>query len=109
MGISSRARLPAPMGFRMTSAKPAAFLVLLPAVQCSIAQAKTPLQFLREASSASFRPGHTLPPLTRWGWSMEYDVRVELCERWGYALEFGDDASAENVKQLEDPKSEASR
>src|SRR5438067_1872713 len=49
---------------------------------------KTPVELLREMKPPQFRKGHTLPPLTRWGWTLDYDVRVELCEHWGYALEF---------------------
>ena len=90
----------------MSTHRPILILLVLLGVTV---EAKTPLEFLREAPPPHFHTGHTLPPLTRWGWSMEFDVRVELCERWGYALEFGDDASAEHVKQLDDPKSEAGR
>ena len=73
------------------------------------AQAKTALDHLRETPKPHFRKGHTLPPLTRWGWTMPYDVRVELCDHWGYALEFGGYADPNYVKQLEDPNSVPSR
>jgi hypothetical protein len=53
------------------------------------ASAKDALQFLQQAPPPVFRKGHTLLPLTRWGWTMREDVRVELAARWGYALEFG--------------------
>jgi len=71
---------------------------------CGVASAATPLDHLRAAPKPRFREGHTLPPLTRWGWMMSYDVRVELAEHWGYALELGE-ANAGLVKQLEDAKS----
>jgi hypothetical protein len=64
---------------------------------------------LRAAPAPEFRAGHTLPPLTRWGWSMPYEVRVELCERWGYALEFGGYATPQTVARLDDPTSVESK
>ncbi len=70
--------------------------------------AKTAIEHLREAPKPEFRAGHTLFPLTRWGWSMPFDVRVELAERWGYALELGQ-ADERLLKQLDDPQSVASR
>lgn len=71
--------------------------------------AETALEFLQEAPKPQFRQGHTLLPLTRWGWTMPFEVRVELCENWGYALEFGGYASERSVKQLDDPNSIASK
>ena len=53
------------------------------------ARADTALQVLRNAQEPRSRQGHTLLPLTRWGWTMPLEVRVELAKRWGYALEFG--------------------
>src|SRR4051812_32833366 len=49
----------------------------------------TPAQWLAAQPKPVFRPGHTLPPLTRWGWVLPLDARIELTEHWGYALEFG--------------------
>lgn len=34
-----------------------------------------------------FKPGHTLPPLTRWAWPLSYELNKELAEDWGYALD----------------------
>lgn len=73
------------------------------------AYAKTALEMLRETPKPQFREGHTFLPLTRWGWTMAYDVRVELAEHWGYALEFGPYATINVVKQLDDPKSVPSK
>jgi hypothetical protein len=70
---------------------------------------KTALEYLREAPQPHFRQGHSLLPLSRWGWSMPFEVRVELCECWGYALEFGLYATAESVKALDNPNSDESR
>lgn len=74
----------------------------------SAVSSKTALQFLKEAPKPAFKEGHTLYPLTRWGWTMPFEVRVELAENWGYALEFGE-ANPASVKQLEDPQSTLSK
>ena len=71
-------------------------------------QARTALDHLRAQPKPHFRAGHTLPPLTRWGWQMPYEVKVELAENWGYALELGE-ANARLVESLDDPASEPSR
>lgn len=64
------------------------------------AGAKTAEQFLAELEKPRFRPDHTLPRLTRWGWSMAFNVRVQLCEDWGYALEFGGYATTSAVANV---------
>ncbi|MBC7329464.1 hypothetical protein H5T88_03805 [bacterium] len=92
---------------RLTLARFCAFTTIL-LILPHLSEAKTALQFLQEAPKPKFRQGHTLPPLTRWGWEMPFEVRVELAENWGYALEFGS-ASPEAVRQLDDPNSIQSR
>ena len=72
-------------------------------------QAKDALGFLRDAAKPCFREGHTLLPLTRWGWAMPFKVRVELADNWGYALEFGGYATARSVGQLDNPDSVPSK
>jgi hypothetical protein len=72
------------------------------------ARAKTPLEAIQTQPRPKFRPGHTLLPLSRWGWNMPFDVRVELCEHWGYALEFGA-INERAVAQLDDPESDQAR
>ncbi|MCM8769910.1 MAG: hypothetical protein NC911_09670 [Candidatus Omnitrophica bacterium] len=52
--------------------------------------AKTPYQFLQEAKKPEFRKGHTLLPLSRWGWELANDVRIELARNWGYGLELNE-------------------
>jgi hypothetical protein len=74
-----------------------------------LARAETALEQLRAAPKPHFREGHTLPPLTRWGWTMPFEVRLELTEHWGYALEFGGYVTPEAVKELDDPNSVPSR
>jgi len=68
----------------------------------------TALEHLRRAPKPRFRDAHTLPRLSRWGWLMPLEARVELTEHWGYALEMGD-ANERLVKQLADPKSVPAR
>jgi hypothetical protein len=73
------------------------------------AGAGTALEALGKAPQPHFREEHTLLPLTRWGWTMPWEVRIELAERWGYALEFGGYATDEALRQLDDPESVASK
>jgi len=44
-------------------------------------------EYLRSRQQPKFFADHTLPALSRWGWSMTYDTAVELADNWGYALE----------------------
>ena len=62
------------------------------------------LEHPRAAPKPKFAATHALAPLTRWGWRLPLDLQVELCDRWGYALEFGE-ANAASVKKLDDPNS----
>ncbi|MGD8238511.1 MAG: hypothetical protein PVH68_08175 [Armatimonadota bacterium] len=86
-----------------------ALLVAVALPMMSVGYGKTALEHLQEAPKPRFRAGHTLARLTRWGWTMPFEVRVELAEHWGYALEFGGYASPRGISQLEDPESVASR
>ncbi len=70
--------------------------------------AKTPLELIQQQARPKFRAGHSLPRLTRWGWNMPYEVRLELCEHWGYALEFGV-VNERAVERLDDPQSDQAR
>ncbi len=47
-----------------------------------------PVDWLKSQPSPSFAPHSTLPPLTRWGWAMSFDLAKELADHWGYAVEF---------------------
>ena len=89
-----------------------ALLLTTLALACRVALADdrpSTLDQLLAEEPPVFREGHTLPPLTRWGWTMPYEVRVELCERWGYALEFGGYVTQEVADKLDDPDSIESR
>lgn len=96
-------------------------IVLMPLVLCSamsmpcgLAVAETgegdsTLAQLQSAPKPHFREGHTLPPLTRWGWTMPFEVRVELTENWGYALELEAYVTPQVAEQLDDPESVPSK
>jgi hypothetical protein len=66
----------------------------------------SPFDWLSKKNPPHFRPGYSLPPLTRFGWTLPFDLRVLLAEKWGYALEFGGYASRESVERaIHDDKS----
>mgnify|MGYP003335174325 CR=1 FL=1 len=69
----------------------------------------TPAEWLKAQPKPAFRDGHTLPPLTRFGWVLPLDARIELTEHWGYALEFGGYVDDKVVTRLDDPKSDESK
>ena len=74
------------------------------------AQTTTPFQYLKQIPAPNFKQGHTLPPLTRFGWVLPFDARVELADRWGYALEWGGYATPKTVaKAIADPKSDSAK
>ncbi len=67
------------------------------------ATAQTATEHLKAAKRPVFREGHTLLPLSRWGWTLPYETTVELCENWGYALEFGSYATMLAAEKAHDP------
>ena len=69
----------------------------------------TPAAWLRLQPRPTPRAGHTLPPLTRYGWVLPLDARIELTENWGYALEFGGYVGADVEGRLADPNSDESK
>jgi len=73
------ARLPCPAGGVL-----AADEVGAPAAAAAV----KPQDWLRAQTAPEFAPDATLPPLTRWGWAMSFEVAKELADRWGYAVEF---------------------
>jgi len=80
--------------------------VVVPAVLwlAGSAYAASALDHLRSATKPTFAAKHSLPPLTRWGWRLPFELQVELCSHWGYALELGE-ANANTLKQLDRPDS----
>ncbi len=68
----------------------------------------TPAQWLKEQPRPFACPDHTLPRLTRYGWVLPLDARIELTEHWGYGLEYGgyvDDAAAARLAQPDSDES----
>ncbi|MGB9677398.1 MAG: hypothetical protein ACPLZ9_02160, partial [Candidatus Ratteibacteria bacterium] len=59
-------------------------------ISCLGLDAKTPLEFLKEAKKPEFKKGHTLLPLSRWGWELDTQTKIELAKNWGYAIEIID-------------------
>ncbi len=57
---------------------------------------KTPYEFLKDAKKPDFKKGHTLLPLTRWGWCLGENTIVELAKNWGYALELSESNNVNN-------------
>jgi len=68
-----------------------------------------PAEYVASLRPPIFAKKHTLPPLTRYGWTLSYDARVELARNWGYALEFGGYVTEKSVEKLDDPESIESR
>jgi len=68
-----------------------------------------PSEYLATLTKPVFRKGHTLPPLTRYGWTLPFEARVALARDWGYALEFGGYVTEKSVEKLKDPESIESR
>lgn len=102
--------MPPPNNTRLPSASLAAIAMgIAMVIGAPRADAKTALELLEQAPEPHFRQGHTLLPLTRWGWTMPFEVRVQMAERWGYALEFGGYATERSVAALDEPTSVAAR
>jgi len=69
----------------------------------------SPAEYLASLQPPAFSKTHTLPPLTRYGWTLPYEARVELARNWGYALELGGYLTEKTVAKLDDPASIESR
>ena len=80
-----------------------------PAPPAANAKLITPAEWLETQKKPAFRDSHTLPRLTRFGWVLPTDARIELAEHWGYALEFGGYVDDKVVARLDDPKSDESK
>lgn len=84
-----------------------ATIVPAPAADTPTPTLITPAQWLQLQAPPRFAPGHTLLPLTRWGWVLPLDARKELAEHWGYALEFPGYVTQEVAdKAVADPNSD---
>jgi hypothetical protein len=65
-----------------------------------------PAEWLRKQPKPKFNEGHTLPPLTRYGWSLANEANIEFAEHWGYCLQLGGGYFSMAVadRLLNDPK-----
>lgn len=75
---------------------------LLPAT----AMAQTAYEHLNQETKPVFKQGHTLPVLSRWGWQMDTQTRIELADHWGYGLELGNITNAFVDKLIAEPESD---
>ncbi len=79
------------------------------------AQDITQAAWLDSQPKPAFKPGHTLPRLTRYAYSLPTEAAINFCEDWGYALEFSyplsmDSGDPYNLAwRLNDPNSPESR
>ncbi len=65
----------------------------------------TPAQWLQRQPKPIFKPGHTMPRLTRYGWDLSLETSVEFADNWNYVLQTNY-LSDETVKRaLNDPQS----
>lgn len=71
----------------------------------SIAVAETPAGYLQKQPKPVFQQGHGLARLSRFGWTLPLDARVELARHWGYALELGGYTTEKTIERLADPES----
>lgn len=69
----------------------------------------TPVEYLAALPAPRFRAGHTLPPLTRYGWVMPVALKQAFADRWGYAVPLGGYVTEKTVARLRDPESAESR
>lgn len=61
-----------------------------------------PGEYLQNYSNKPiFRPGHTLPMLSQWGWGISYDASVQLAD-WNYSFYIGD-ANSTLVANMANP------
>jgi hypothetical protein len=56
-----------------------------------------------------FKPGHTLPPLTRYGWLAPFPLRKLFAQDWGYAVEFSGYTSDSAVDKIDYPFSDEAK
>lgn len=69
----------------------------------------TGTEYVNKLVKPEFKKDHKLPPLTRFGWKLPFELRVALAKDWGYALEFGGYVTEKVIQRLENSKSIESR
>lgn len=68
-----------------------------------------PLSYLTSRKPPVFNPKSTLPPLTRYGWAMPFDLLKEFADKWGYALSIEGYLSENRLLELKNPESAMAR
>ena len=69
-----------------------------------------PAQWLAAQPRPQFKTGHTLSPLTRFGWDLDFDTKVEFADHWGYCLQVEGYATEALVDEwIRDPRSPGGR
>ncbi len=69
----------------------------------------TPIAYLQAQPKPYFKSGNKLPPLTRYGWVMPFELNKEFADNWGYALPSGGYLSSQRLKQLSNPESDLAK
>ncbi|MEE8451083.1 MAG: hypothetical protein V3R99_04180 [Thermoguttaceae bacterium] len=62
-----------------------------------------PAEYLASLRPPTFSKTHTLPPLTRYGWTLSYGARVEFARNWGYTLELGGYVTEKHIWSKQQP------
>ncbi len=83
-------------------------LVVVGIALATSVSAESALEQLQNAPKPIFKEGHTLLPLSTWGPEFDFGIRKELCENWGYCLQFGR-LRPQLVERLDDPESVESK
>ena len=63
----------------------------------------TPAEWLTQQPKPKFKEGHTLPPLTRYGWSLGFESQKELAGNWGYCVQLEPYLNMPLVERLLNP------
>ena len=94
--------------FKKMNSPKTVVLVLGTILMLPVAHARdvTIAQWLADQPKPAYKADHSLPRLTRYAYSMPVAARIELCENWGYALEYGSEngtyVGAGNEARLDD-------
>ena len=65
----------------------------------------TPAQWFAAQPKPHYKPGHTMPHLTRYGWELDVAAEQELAEHWNYCLQLGYLNQERVDHAFKDPKS----
>ncbi len=69
----------------------------------------TPVEYLAQQRPPRFKNGHTLPPLTRYGWAQPFVLRKAFADNWGYAVELGGYITNGTLEKMKNPSSNEAR